>query len=278
MAAGASPLKRIRAALSSSRVEHDDPASLTSKPSARELVLPDFLGIGAQKAGTTWLATNLSCHPELFVSEPTELHFFDKHFSDGLEEYSRFFTAGAACVKGEITPAYSLLPVDRVQFIHRVMPDVRLVFVMRNPIERAWAQTMMSLVYKPGRNLEDVDESELLEHLGNKHNLRRGDYVRTLDTWLSVYPRDQLFVGFFEDIRDRPQDLLCEIFEFFGVTSEVDWSRFPYELVFRPGAAELFPGAPPPIPENCRRFLRERYAGQLAELSIRYGARVVGWN
>jgi hypothetical protein len=275
MVARASSLRRVRDAFSSSGRQA---RSVERQRSASGLVLPDFLGIGAQKAGTTWLAANLRSHPELYVSKPAELHFFDQHFADGLEEYSRFFIPGAGRIKGEITPAYGILPVERVQFIRDVMPDVRLVFVMRNPIERAWSQAMMSLVYNAGRRLEDVDETELLEHLGSRHNMRRGDYVHTLDTWLSVFPREQLFLGFFEDVRERPQELLAEIFEFLGVTSAVDWNRFPYERVFRPGSKERSPGESPPIPESCHRFLCARYADQLAELRDRFGARTAGWS
>jgi hypothetical protein len=265
MIPGASPWRRIRRAFTSS--PHAAPRHR----------LPDFLGIGAQKAGTTWLGANLRCHPDLYVSEPRELHFFDQHFSMGLAEYSRFFRAAEGRVKGEITPAYGLLPENRVQFIHSVMPEVRLVFVMRNPIERAWSHALMDLVYTTGRSLEEVKETELLGHLGSQGSLKRGDYVRTLDTWLSVFPREQLFVGFFEDLRGYPQALLREIFEFLGVTSAVDWSRFPFERVIRPGSTQGSPGPPPPIPEKYESFLRELYAGQLAELTVRFGARVSDW-
>jgi hypothetical protein len=157
------------------------------------------------------------------------------------------------------------------------MPEVRLVFVMRNPIERAWAAATMNLVYKTGRSVEEVSETELLGHLGSRGSLQRGDYVRTLDTWLSVFPREQFFVGFFEDVRECPQDLLRSIFEFLGVTTEVDWNCFRLGDMIRPFSEERSPGAPPPIPEKYERFLRELYAGQLAELSARFGARVAGW-
>src|SRR6478735_2243157 len=100
MGSGASPWKRIRRAISP----------------ARRLPLPDFLGIGAQKAGSSWLRANLRRHPELYLP-PSELHFFDQHPSRGLAEYSRHFGATEARVKGEITPAYSVLPEDRVQSI-----------------------------------------------------------------------------------------------------------------------------------------------------------------
>jgi hypothetical protein len=265
MAEGAAPWARVRKALRSPRRE------------ARGLPLPDFLGIGAQKAGTTWLGTNLRCHPELFVSRPQELHFFDEHFDAGLAAYSGNFSDAGGRVKGEITPAYALLPAERVRFIRRVMPDVRLVFVMRNPIERAWSQAMMKLVHIPGRNLEDLSEAELLDQMSSRASRRRGDYVATLDTWQSEFPTEQLFIGFFEDVKQRPQELLSDVFDFLGVTRAVDWSAFPVEQVMRPGSKEVSPGTPPSIPPRCETFLREIYADQLAELRNRFGDRVAAW-
>jgi len=241
------------------------------------LPLPDFLGIGAQKAGTTWVGSNLRCHPELYVTRPQELHFFDEHFDDGIAAYSRNFDATEGRIKGEITPAYSFLSEELVRFIRDVMPEVRLLFVMRNPIERAWSQAMMRLVYIPRRSLEDVSEAELLEQLGSWGSRKRGDYVRALDTWQSVFPREQLFIGFFEDIKERPRGLLSDIFDFLGVSPAVDWSDFPYERIMRPGTNQVSPGPPPPMPESCETFLRDLYAGQLAELRERFGERVSAW-
>jgi hypothetical protein len=177
-------------------------------------------------------------------------------------------------VKGEITPAYAILPKDRVRLVHRVMPDVRLVFLMRNPIDRAWSQATMDLLYNTDRSVGDVSESEFLAHLESAGNLERGDYARTIDTWLSEFRADQLFLGFFDDIRASPMELLRSVFEFLGVTTTVEWSEFPLTRVVRPGARGR---TPPPIPDFCEEFLRERYAAQLAELRDRFGVRVANW-
>lgn len=117
--------------------------------STNGLCLPDFLGIGAQKAGTTWLHENLCHHPDLYLPEPKELHYFDWGFHRSLRHYSDIFKRGCNRVKGEITPGYSIIPVERMRFIRTIMPDVRLIFLMRNPIDRAWSQALMNLVKLP---------------------------------------------------------------------------------------------------------------------------------
>ena len=114
--------------------------------------LPDFLGIGAQKAGTTWLHENLRCHPELYLPDAKELHYFDWDFHQSLRSYAEHFRDGADRVKGEITPGYSILSSIRIALIKDLMPDLRLLFLVRNPISRAWSQALMNLVGRTNRH------------------------------------------------------------------------------------------------------------------------------
>ena len=195
------------------------------------LYLPNFLGIGAQKASTSWLYENLRCHPELYLPESKELHYFDWNFFQSLRFYSAEFEPGCHKVKGEITPGYSTLSLGRIRLIRALMPDVRLIFLMRNPIDRAFSQALMNLVNLPNREFKEVDESEFYSHFTAKRSVKRGNYLTILDNWLSVFPHAQLYVGSFEDIANCPQKLLGEVFAHIGVSQEVDWSSFPYRRV-----------------------------------------------
>jgi hypothetical protein len=78
-----------------------------------------------------------------------ELHYFNKNYHRKLRYYSSFFLEANNKVKGEITPAYSILPVNRIRSIRAIMPEVRLIFLMRDPIERAWSHAVMDLVQRP---------------------------------------------------------------------------------------------------------------------------------
>ena len=115
--------------------------------STRSLRLPRFMGIGAHKAGTSWLHVNLQAHPQLFLPRQKELHYFDSYFhSRTLRFYSGQFESADAKIRGEITPAYSILSPKRIRFIRKIMPDVRLIFIMRNPIDRSWSAALMDLL------------------------------------------------------------------------------------------------------------------------------------
>jgi len=234
------------------------------------LYLPDFLGIGAQKAGTSWLYENLRRHPALYLPESKELHYFDWNFFKSLRFYSAKFEPGCQKVKGEITPGYSILSLGRIRLIRALMPDVRLIFLMRNPIDRAFSQALMNLVNFPNRAFKEVGESEFYSHFKAKRSVKRGNYLTILDNWLSVFPHEQLYIGFFEDITDCPQKLLGEVFAHIGVSQEVDWSSFPYRRVINKN-----PGIP--MPKKYRDLLKEIYCQDIENLYARFGDRVATW-
>ena len=102
--------------------------------------LPDFLGIGAQKAGTTYLYSLLSEHPQVFLSSPKELHFFSLHYQKGLAWYQdqfKFAATDKCC--GEITPYYMFHPLASKR-IRKHLPNVKLIVLLRDPVERALSQ------------------------------------------------------------------------------------------------------------------------------------------
>ena len=99
---------------------------------------------------------------------------------------------------------------------------------------------------------------------------RNGDYLIILDKWLSVFPPEQLYVGFFEQIADCPHKLLGEVFAFLGVSQGVDWSSLPYNQAINKGPAI-------PIPKKYRDFLEEMYCRDIEVLYERFGGPIVGW-
>ena len=238
--------------------------------STTDLCLPDFLGIGAQKAGTSWLHRNLRCHPELYLPRTKELHYFDSFFYRSLKSYSLNFEPGDLNVKGEITPEYSIIHLKRIRFIRLVMPDLKLIFFMRNPVERAWSQALMNIVRKPKRNIVEVEDSEFFAHFKHERSVIRGDYLTILNKWLSQFPSEQMHIGFFEDIVNSPKETLCEIFKYLGVSSDVDWDSFPYNKVVNPNPKI-------PIPEKYKVFLQDMYRRDIALLQERFASRVDSW-
>jgi hypothetical protein len=235
------------------------------------LNLPDFLGIGATRAGTTWLDRNLRAHPDLFLPGAKELHYFDRHYDTPLVVYTRWFRGGRNQTKGEITPAYSVLPVDRIRFIHTLMPQARLIFILRNPIERSWSEAVYNLRRSSkADNLADVPLDVFRRLLNSDATTSRSDYPRALDRWLSVYPSEQLYIAFFESIYQEPQALLTAVFKHIGVQTDINWATMPYLEKFNVNPKTA-------IPPAIRALLEERYAPQIEQLYARFGERVAAW-
>jgi hypothetical protein len=237
----------------------------------RHLPLPDFLGIGAQKAGSSWLWENLRCHPELYLPDQKELHFFDRRYHRTVGFYASKFREAGNRLKGEITPAYSSLPPDRIRFIGDLMPNARILFLMRDPVERAWSHALMHLLDKVQvRRYEEVDPREFYAHFQSEDSRGKGDYLRILEHWESVFPARQIFIGFFEDIQSRPCELFREVLAHLGVSTDINPADYPFHRVVNAGRGT-------PMPREFREFLTELYAPELARLRERFGERVAHW-
>lgn len=243
----------------------------TGLRSASSLRLPDFLGIGAQKAGSAWLEQNLRAHPEVFLPQGfKEARFFDIRFYRSLAAYSRLFASAGEFRAGEITPNYCALPMRRIRFIRRVMPDVRLILILRNPIDRAWSHALMDLVSRTGRRFEEVPDWEFLAHFQTAAAWRNGLYASMLERWRSVFPSEQLLVAFFEDIHQRPRALLEQVFSFIGVACDVNWSRFPF-------ARQIHAGPGVPLPVRYQQILSDLFTTEIQRLAREFGPPVTGW-
>ncbi len=226
--------------------------------------LPDFLGIGAAKTGTTWLHHNLRAHPELYLPDVKEVHYFDGRWHKSPRWYAGHFVAGAGKVRGEITPAYSLLPPKRVAAVRRLLPDVRLMLVVRDPVDTVWSHAVMKLAREQGRKPSDVSSEEYREFFERPSTRSNVDYTAMIERWRAEYPSERLLVVSNDEIRDRPLELLTRVLTHLGVSVPTDWGRFPAGSVIDRGVAG---GAdvvgrqrPDAIPDEHRRLLEDLYA------------------
>jgi hypothetical protein len=241
-------------------------------------LLPDFLIISPPKTGSTWLTANLRCHPQVFMPAIKEVRYFSSFYKWlDLNWYLDHFAAGARRVKGEASPSYALLPVERIRLVRRLMPEVKLIFLMRDPVARAWSHAKHNYRYREANftgyptNLEAVPESQWQANFNHDWPLASGDYLGQLRRWLAVFPREQVFVGFYESLASRGEDLLRTIFGFLGVDADVDLATFPVKERILPGLE----GQPSPALERClQQLLHERTLELTTFLRERLGLEV----
>lgn len=203
------------------------------------LRLPDFVIAGAPRSGTTWLTSALDQHPEVWLTRPRrpEPKFFlvDELYAQGLEEYSRrwFSDVPTGAVAGEKSTNYLESPVA-AERMARHLPDVRLLFCLRDPVDRAVSNYRWSV--SNGMEQEDFAtavrlEAEREQHV--PHELRyarphayvsRGRYAELLRPWLQRFGREQVLVIRFEDLVHDTAATMTGVYEHLRVRPRPDLS------------------------------------------------------
>lgn len=172
---------------------------------------PDFAYIGTSKAGSTWLFNALAGHPDVYLASSKGLYFFDQHFDRGQEWYLDHFAAAAASpAAGEISHSYLSSPEAPAR-IAELNPAMRLLVCLREPVDRAFSD-YLDLV-KNGQF--DGPFPEALERFPRL--LDRGCYATHLQRYLDRFPREQVHVSLFDDLRADPQAYADGVFDFLGV-------------------------------------------------------------
>ncbi|MEQ9079372.1 MAG: sulfotransferase [Sandaracinaceae bacterium] len=188
---------------------------------------PDFLVIGAQKCGTTSLYRHLAAHPDVYMPGAKEVEFFssDERFERGLDWYieTYFGDAGGAAARGEASTHYMMFVPSVADRIRRTLPDVKLIAVLRNPVERAYSHYRMSQMRgQESRSFAEAVEACLarppdapIEVHGDY--VRLGEYGRILAAYARLFPREQLHIVLTEELADAPERTMAEVYRFLGV-------------------------------------------------------------
>jgi hypothetical protein len=177
------------------------------------IMLPDFIVAGTQKGGTTSLHYYLDQHPDIFMPRE-ECHYYDKSLHMGLQWYEGLFVKGQGKIVGEETPAYMFYP-DVPRRIYQDNPGVKLIFMLRNPVTRAYSEYWMTRLagdepYSFAKAIQ-VPERRYLEYLS------RGRYAEQIKTFQEYFPQEQMFFIISEEFAVKTQECLARLLAFLGV-------------------------------------------------------------
>lgn len=193
--------------------------------------LPDFAIIGAAKCGTTFFYHLLTKHPHVEPAATKEIHYFDMLFDEDIEWYRRCFPKprlkdGRMTITGEASPAYLFDP-RAPERMAGVVPQARLMAVLRNPVDRT-----LSAYYHRLRNGQETRTFEetvraSLEGDPDSNRLSRNIYVDHLERWSSYFSEEQMLVVKSEDFFERPRETLKAVFDFLDLP---DWEPAASDL------------------------------------------------
>jgi Sulfotransferase domain len=179
--------------------------------------MPDFMGIGGQRCGTTWLFAHLLRHPEVAFPAGKEIHYWDNRAHEGAKPWLEMFPPAPAGVKrGEVTPAYAILPESVVAQIALAVPDLRLVLSIRNPIARSWSAALWC-VQRCQMDPDEPSDAWFLDVVTSWRCRAKSTFSSTIDLWRAAFSDEQLLLVVYDDISVEPSALLRRVAVHLGI-------------------------------------------------------------
>jgi len=299
---------------------------------------PDFIIVGAAKSGTTSVHEYLNEHPGVFMSSPKETDFFAHQASDGRERFTwggvqwdpaaridtaekytaLFAMARQGQICGEASPSY-LFNARVPGLVRDWNPSTRIVMLLRDPAERAWSDFLHNLrdgtePLPPERFMDAFHdgarrvEAGWIEHADYEI---KGRYGSQLEQWLRFFPREQVGVFFYDDLRSDPRAFMAALLAFIGADASfvpdvtqrynitgVPKRRWLHRFIvhanplkrllralvpkhlrrrLRLRVMQMNLDAPPPLPDDVRRQLAAHYLAETAKLEVLTGRDLSAW-
>jgi hypothetical protein len=256
--------------------------------------------VGAQKAGTSWLYHQLTLHPDFWMPPIKELHYFDtlsrvKRYnpprckderdqwflarlaelsalpSIELETYTQLFAPKAALLSGDISPSYSALNDEVIERVVNYFPNLKVIFLARDPVERAWSQLSMGVRLGIISRFDATDAEEVIRNLLNPGVLARSHPSKIVARW-KRYVRPDLFrVYFFDDLQQNPAKLRRSILSFLGADPDKPSGRLNADYNGQGGREKLR------LTDKVRCRLAEFFEQELKACAAELGGPAKKW-
>jgi len=284
---------------------------------------PNFIGVGAPRAGTTWLYELLRVHPELWMPPIKELHYFDsldpsqslhrktqsqrfrikryailrlKHYlasyinflvrknlfdksviktdlafdykffgpGENLDWYKSLFETAAdkGLISGEFTPDYGLMQPNLAMLLPQIRADLKVILMLRDPVERTWSNAVFYVTRRLKIDINTVSIEQWIEYCFRPQCLDRSDYLRMYNTLIDVLPKEQIFIGFFDEVELCPQLLVNNVLEFLGAKQKILCASQQLNKNVN-GAAKIYKNE---IPPAVKLLLARHFVPELEKL------------
>ncbi len=261
---------------------------------------PDFLCVGVHKGGTTWLYQQLDSHPDFWMPPLKELHYFDQlskvqrssssrcrderdlRFLESInslsakpyldfEHYGRLFESKGPLISGDISPNYSTLSNEVIRRIVRYFPNLKVIFLARDPVERVWSHLSMEVHYHQIETFDATDVDEV-----NRKLLRRGMLLRSYPSaivarWKRYVHPDRFRIYFFDDLQRNPTELRRSVLDFLGADPNKSGSRVMADYNSWARMEKLL------LTDKVRSHLAQFFKKELKACATRLGGPAKNW-
>jgi len=208
---------------------------------------------------------SLAPPPDLWRTFIWDLNYFLRPRRT-LSLYRSLFRPRPGQVAGELTPAYSLLESEKIELLANLNPKLKIIYLMRNPIERDWSDLALRAMRA------DCSIINLSNRLWVLRRYPMGFYVDVMDKWLRFFPENQFFFGFTDELSHDPEGLLCRLFAFLGVDADRKYvSARARERVNSASSHKM------EMPPRMALMLARKHYEKLKELERRFGGYTTQW-
>jgi hypothetical protein len=261
---------------------------------------PDFLCVGAQKGGTSWLFHQLTLHPDFWMPPVKEVHYFDsmskvkrnnpprcKDERDqwflarlvelsalpyiDLDSYSELFAAKKTLLSGDITPAYSMLNDELIETIVGYFPNLKVIFLARDPVDRAWSQLSMGVRLGNIPAFDSTNPAEVLRNLLSPGVFFRSYPSKIVKRWRRYVRPDLFRIYFFDDLKEDPAGMRRSILSFLGADPDKPSGSLKADYNGQGGKEKL------PLTDKVRARVAHFFEHELKACAVELGGHAKSW-
>jgi hypothetical protein len=178
----------------------------------------DFIGIGTQRSGSTFLANLLRNHRKIDLLKFEANYFSNKIYKESFEGYLSQWNSEEFVLRGEKSPSYMVMRQYEISRMSKLCPNVKLLFFLRNPVDRMWSglQREYTYSYLLGNQI-DVDRKFTQKYITKPYHLDFGLYNKALGKYNKYFNEDKIFIGFFEDFKNKNQNTIKKLSDFLQI-------------------------------------------------------------
>ena len=266
---------------------------------------PDFLCVGAQKAGTTWLFEQLNWHDDFWMPPLKEVNYFDhmsrsrhpersarsnlrlrderdRRFLEAMENlcaqqhidldlYAQLFAPKGSLLSGDVSPAYCIVPEEIIVRIVDRFPELKVVFFARDPVERAWSDLSMAVQYGGVRSFDTNDTAAVMRNLFHPDMITRSFQSAIVGRWQRHLPDDRFRVYFFDDLQSDPEQTRRGIVSFLGGDPDKSSRKVKAPRKFNETGRKL------PLMDHVRAEVARFFEQELKACAMKLGGAARKW-
>jgi hypothetical protein len=185
--------------------------------------------------------------------------------------YLSLFKAETGLLTGALEPSYVKLSPEQILHVAKLMPDVKLIYMMRDPIERSWSSITRSTAKNKKRPMSEVSEQDIQLKM-ERSTLYLSNYIEHIERWEAAFPGKDIFFGYLEDMDTKPSDYFDQLCEYLQIDAFPAASRALFDQ-----AVNHTHGYKVEIPAPIERILAENLIAPTEKLAKRFGGRTNDW-